>query len=232
MSFYIVNLIMVMGFATTCLAEANEIRESPVEPRPAASIAADEAAQKALIAPMPDQQFTGVRLLDAINELRQKAGVNLLVNWKSMALIHISPDTWVTVSLHGKTLKSALETVFTVVGADRVGDWVINVEDGMIVVTSKDDFSKNVSVRVYDVHDMIGRPAADERQRRADALVALIENQIEPASWKQRGGQVGAIREINGQLIVTQTPQNQQKLAKLLGDITALFVDPSQHYRP
>lgn len=232
MSFYLANLIVVMGFATACLAGSNEIREAPVESRPAAAIAADEAAQKALIAPMADHQFTGVRLSDAIKELRQKAGVPLFVNWKSMAMIHISPDFQVTVSLHGKTLKSALETVFTVVGTGRVGDWGISVEDGVIVVASKDDSSKNVSVRVYDVRDMIGRPAADERERRVDALVALIQDQIEPVSWKQRGGQVGAIRELSGQLIITQTPENQQNLIKLLEDVRALFVDPSQRLRP
>jgi hypothetical protein len=232
MLFHLANLIVVMGFATNCLAGANEIRQSPVESRSRTSIVSDEAAQKALAAPIADQQLTGIRLSDAINELRQKAGVPLFVNWRQMAMIHISQDFYVTVGLHGKTLKGALDTVFTVVGADRIGDWAIKVEDGVIVVTSTDDFSENVSVRVYDVRDIFARAAADERQRRVDALVALIEDQIEPASWKQRGGQVGAIREINGQLIVTQTPQNQEKLAKLLGDVTALFVDPTRHSRP
>jgi len=227
MSFRIACLIVVVGFVTTCLAGTNEIRESPIESRSATSIAADDGAQKALVAPMADQQFTGVRLSDAIKQLRQKAGVPLFVNWKQMAVIHVSPDEWVTVGLRGKTLKGDLEVVLDVAGADRE-KWGINVEDGVIVVSSRDDLSKNVSVRVYDMRDIIGRPVADERQRRVDALVALIQDQIEPGSWKERGGQVAAIRELGGQLIVTQTTENQRKLMRLMEDVRALFVDPSQ----
>jgi hypothetical protein len=64
-----------------------------------------------------------------------------------------------------------------------------------------------------------------------NALVRLIQDQIDSPSWKERGGQAGAIRELNGQLIVTQTPENQEKLIKLLDNVRALFVDPMQHSR-
>ena len=212
-------------------AQTNLIDERPAQPRSAAAIAADEAARRALATPMPDREFACIPLSGAIDALREKTGVKVFVNWKSMEGIGIRRDIPVTVGLRGKTLAKALDTLLLVAGAER-GKWGVEVDEGVIVVSSKDDLSKNVSVRVYDVRDMIGRPADDERQRRVTALVSLIENQIDSPSWKERGGQVGAIRELNGQLIVTQTPENQQQLIRLLGDVKSLFVDPAQHYRP
>jgi hypothetical protein len=222
-------LLMVLP-AIPCLAAIDESMERPIPPPSAAAIAADEAARQALAEPVTDQEFTRIPLSNAIGALREKSGAKVFVNWKSMAMIHVSPDTLVTVGIRGKTLKGALDAVFTVAGADRE-QWGIHVDDGVIVVTSNDDVSKNVSVRIYDVREMIGRPADDERQRRVNALVRLIQDQIDSPSWKERGGQAGAIRELNGQLIVTQTPENQEKLIKLLDNVRALFVDPMQHSR-
>jgi general secretion pathway protein D len=49
-----------------------------------------------------------------------------------------------------------------------------------------------------------------------DALVKLIQETVDPTSWRDAGGSVGAVRALNGQLIVTQTPENQRALVNLL----------------
>jgi type II secretory pathway component GspD/PulD (secretin) len=53
-------------------------------------------------------------------------------------------------------------------------------------------------------------------QERMDALVKLIQETIDPTSWRDAGGSVGGVRALNGQLIVTQTPENQRGLVNLL----------------
>jgi general secretion pathway protein D len=53
-------------------------------------------------------------------------------------------------------------------------------------------------------------------QERMDALTKLIQETIDPTSWRDAGGSVGGIRALNGQLIVTQTPENQRGLVNLL----------------
>jgi hypothetical protein len=53
-------------------------------------------------------------------------------------------------------------------------------------------------------------------QQRMDAIVKSIEQTVDPSSWRNRGGQLGGIRAINGQLIITQTPENQVAIAYLL----------------
>jgi type II secretory pathway component GspD/PulD (secretin) len=54
------------------------------------------------------------------------------------------------------------------------------------------------------------------RQQLVDEIITLIQDTVATESWKQNGGTVGSIRELAGQLIVTQTPENQRQLAHLL----------------
>jgi general secretion pathway protein D len=49
-----------------------------------------------------------------------------------------------------------------------------------------------------------------------DALTKLIQETIDPTSWRDAGGSVGGVRALNGHLIVTQTPENQSGLVNLL----------------
>jgi general secretion pathway protein D len=53
-------------------------------------------------------------------------------------------------------------------------------------------------------------------QERMDALVKLIQETIDPTSWRDAGGSVGGIRPLSGQLIVTQTPENQRAMVNLM----------------
>jgi type II secretory pathway component GspD/PulD (secretin) len=54
------------------------------------------------------------------------------------------------------------------------------------------------------------------RQELVDAITKLITETVAPDSWRDSGGSVGALRELQGQLIVTQTPENQRALVSLL----------------
>ena len=78
------------------------------------------------------------------------------------------------------------------------------------------------------------------RQERVDAITKLIEETVDANSWRDNGGQVGAVKELSGQLIVTQTSENQEALVSLLEKlrenraieitIEARFVQVSRHY--
>jgi Flp pilus assembly secretin CpaC len=47
-------------------------------------------------------------------------------------------------------------------------------------------------------------------------ITKLIQDTVASESWKDNGGNIGSIRELAGQLIVTQTPENLRSLARLL----------------
>src|SRR5439155_2391569 len=49
-----------------------------------------------------------------------------------------------------------------------------------------------------------------------EEITALITQTVAPDSWRDAGGTIGSVRELQGQLIVTQTPENQRLLQGLL----------------
>ncbi len=79
-----------------------------------------------------------------------------------------------------------------------------------------------------------------ERNSRVQKMIQLIQDTISPDSWRQKGGTGGSIREINGQLVVTQNAAAQRQIRGLLDRlrqeraiqvaIEALFITVSSHY--
>jgi type II secretory pathway component GspD/PulD (secretin) len=49
-----------------------------------------------------------------------------------------------------------------------------------------------------------------------DSFLKLVQDTIDPTSWRNNGGTIGAIRELSGNLIVTQTAENHRDIASLL----------------
>jgi hypothetical protein len=54
---------------------------------------------------------------------------------------------------------------------------------------------------------------------RADEVKKLIIDAVATSSWKDNGGDMGSISVFNGQLIVTQTPENQKAIQSFLDDL-------------
>ncbi|MGC9259429.1 MAG: hypothetical protein ACP5I8_05020 [Phycisphaerae bacterium] len=61
-----------------------------------------------------------------------------------------------------------------------------------------------------------GQPAGKTRAQMVTEITQLIENTVARSSWIDNGGTVGSVREINGQLVITQTPGALEKIAGLL----------------
>jgi general secretion pathway protein D len=58
--------------------------------------------------------------------------------------------------------------------------------------------------------------AGGTRAELVDQIISLIQDTVASDTWRDNGGNVGTIRELSGQLIVTQTPENQRQLVRLL----------------
>src|SRR5205085_941459 len=61
----------------------------------------------------------------------------------------------------------------------------------------------------------------ETRQERVDALVRLLVDEVGRGEWRETGGSGGSIRELSGQLIVTQSPENQRRIAAFLDSLRA-----------
>ena len=99
------------------------------------------------------------------------------------------------------------------------------------------DAKDETATRVYDVSDLLWQitdyPAENpmpvingpapappavrmSREDLVDNLTKLITDTVEPDSWKENGGTIGALREMNGRLIVTQTTETHRQINDLL----------------
>ena len=61
-----------------------------------------------------------------------------------------------------------------------------------------------------------GQQVGKTRKEMVKEITQLIENTVARTSWIDNGGTTGSLREINGQLVITQTPNNLEKVSALL----------------
>ncbi|MBI4718504.1 MAG: hypothetical protein HY763_11910 [Planctomycetes bacterium] len=84
-------------------------------------------------------------------------------------------------------------------------------------------------------------PESDpQRLDRVQKVIQLIEETVAPDSWRDRGGSIGTIKEINGQLVITQNAAAHRTITGLLDRlreeraiqvaVEALFITVSSHY--
>lgn len=57
------------------------------------------------------------------------------------------------------------------------------------------------------------------RDERVQAIVDLIQANVDPDGWADLGGDTGAVQELNGNLIVTNTPRNHRAIIGLLNKL-------------
>lgn len=60
------------------------------------------------------------------------------------------------------------------------------------------------------------RPTREERVRQ---IIDIIQANVDPSGWKDTGGETGALQELNGSLIITNTPGNHREIVGLLSKL-------------
>jgi hypothetical protein len=179
------------------------------------SSVADQATRQKLQTKLGPMKLSGDALADAVDRLRDAASLDIYVNWRALDALKVTRDLPLTIDLSGLRAWDALDALLEHVGGDfaRLG-W--SIDDGVVTISSRRDLSKNTLTRVYDIRGAIRGQAT--RQADIDAVIRRVRG-IDPLSWRDAGGEIGSVRELQGQLIVTQTPQVQQRILQELRDI-------------
>jgi len=71
------------------------------------------------------------------------------------------------------------------------------------------------------VGDSTRKELRDPRERIQD-IIEIIQEQVDPESWKATGGDVGNIRQLNDNLIITTTPKNHREINDLLSQLRSV----------
>jgi uncharacterized membrane protein YgcG len=59
-------------------------------------------------------------------------------------------------------------------------------------------------------------PERRSREELIEQIVSIIQENIDPEGWRDLGGETGSLQELNGNLIITNTPRNHQEIDGLL----------------
>jgi type II secretory pathway component GspD/PulD (secretin) len=58
-----------------------------------------------------------------------------------------------------------------------------------------------------------------ERQERIEEIIDIIQNNVDYDGWRDNGGEVGTVQELNGSLIIRNTPRNHAEISGLLAKL-------------
>jgi hypothetical protein len=107
----------------------------------------------ALTKKLPELKFTQLPLADAIDHIRDVTGANIHVNWRSMELLNVTPQTQVSLSLRDVTARRALRALLDDTGAGEM--LTFYSDEGVLEVTTKELADSKMITRVYPVEDLV-----------------------------------------------------------------------------
>lgn len=86
-----------------------------------------------------------------------------------------------------------------------------------------------VIVRQYRIADLLLADSAERPIDAADKLVSLLESAVHPDSWRDNGGEIGAIRAVGDTLLVTQSTGGQAAVRACLDALRGALLARNQH---
>jgi hypothetical protein len=102
---------------------------------------------------LPEMNFDGVALSDAIDFVRDITAANIVVNWRALEGAGVTRETLVNLKLRNVSLRKALTLLLSEASA---GEGVTySVDDGVIEITTSELANKKMYTRVYPVGDLL-----------------------------------------------------------------------------
>lgn len=173
--------------------------------------------------------FSEEPLKEAIETIKAKTGLPIIIATKKLEEAAINLETPVTVTLRNLTLESFLRNFLRELGL------TIIIKDEVIQITTPEDAGSQLITRLYPVLDLVSRRTpvyeanavvtsrtAGGKMGVADyeSLMDCITTTIDPDSWDDVGGP-GSIAEFDnaGVLIISQTWDVHKKIGPLLNSL-------------
>jgi hypothetical protein len=165
---------------------------------------------------------------EAFAQLEAQCKVPIRPNWRALQAAGVDREAKVSAELREVAAGRVLTTLLNEVGGGTA-NLGYTVEDGGATVSTRDDLNsaRYQVVRVYDVEDLLARPGqayahvpaqviAELRSIQVTNLTDTIKAVVSPDTWRDNGGTIGSVRELNGLLVVMQTKDNHRELEHLL----------------
>jgi len=176
----------------------------------ASSAPAASTARAALDMKLPEAKLTNVSLSDALDFLRDIAGVNLIVDWKALDALNIGKETPINLNLHDVRAGKVLSLILNEAAP---GDVLTYYVDGNVIeVTSQAEADKKLIVIVYNVEDLIDQNQPFEPLMITDSFLSQGGIQVSTGT----GGSSSAGTVFSGTSSNPQTVTKEDAAAKLI----------------
>jgi len=206
------HLVIAAVVGWSFVARAGEPQERPAR-------LSDELV-RTVLHQVIDIKLSDRPLSEAFDRLGGETGLQIIVNWKALEAQGVGRADPVSLHVRRVHASTALDLLLRVASPEgpRLG-W--EIDGGVVHVTTAADLSRNVMIRVYDIRDFLA--GKGEHDKKVRAVIKLLTDRIDPGSWREHGGSVASLRELQGQLIVTQTAENHRAIIDLLESVRPLF---------
>ena len=180
----------------------------------------DEQLRRALAEPV-SFDFVGRPLAEVLREFQDRLHVPVVLDTRTLQELKIAADAPVTLRLADVPAELALDTFL-----DRLGlTWTYWSE--VVWVTSREEAEQGLSVRVYDVSDLVLPDATSSNGLPDyDGFIDAIESTIDPDSWRDVGAGEGSIaRSEVGEvhtLVIANTWHVHCRIERMFRDLRAL----------
>ena len=222
---------------------------------------AESEANRAVLADMRETrmpiEFNDNAFEDVVAFIGTTTGIDIDVDWESLADIGVDPDSPVDLTLNNVQINVLLDRVLSKVSDPTLpAGWA--VQDGILTIASEDVLRLNTILETYDIRDLIfvvpdfdNAPDFDlqsavqaagsgggggggqspfqggsddptditSREDRVNAIIDLIQANVDPDGWTALGGDTSSVTELNGNFIITTTPKNHRAIIGLLNKL-------------
>jgi len=164
--------------------------------------------------------FADVSLSSFVSTLRDKYGVNVVIDYRALSEKEIGADSPVSIKLTKEvTVRSALELAIRPLGLS----WTVYCES--IVISTPAAIQSMQFTKVYDITELATvSDGQGKTWEEPDALADLITSTIAPESWTSAGGR-GTIQLVSTGtarlLVVSQDYRTQRQIERLLSELQA-----------
>ena len=118
----------------------------------------ESAQNRAVLATLQDRRipvsFANNRLTDVLDFIAQVSNLNMDIDWASLEMIGIDPETPVSLKLTSVTLETVLNRVLEKVSdPDIRAGWAVT--DGILTIASDEVLRRNTVLEIYDIRDLL-----------------------------------------------------------------------------
>lgn len=234
--------MLTMGCASSSVSEpiasseADERREVRAR-RDVKQADIDPNAQK-LRQTIPETKFDNIGFADVVAFLDEEYDIDIFTNWRALEGVGIDRATPVTVNVKNVPYDDVLDLILNDVGGGTIELGYVLLPNGVLHITTMEELHQKVETRVYDVSHLKPSAASTPAETTllsaisaaikasttqptvpltwTDQLMQVIQEAIEPETWRDAGGSVGSIACFDTKLVVTSSPLVLPKVESLL----------------